>query len=169
MNVMWRVLNSLTVNKPNNNTYIITVNGRACVCQRQKANTMMIMYKPVSTLSLTKEDWSVKRIHSRTLGTLRVTNGTWPGFLTSEIRAAISNLNSSKAAGPIKIHQRLIRLKGPVAVSVLRQIFRKSRESTSIQHGWWAADVRPDPRAARTCKSWSATVQSPYNQQSGRR
>ena len=95
MNVMWRVLNSLTVNKHNNNTYIITVNVRAGVSQRQKANTFMIMYSPVSTLSLTKEDWSVKRIHSRTLGTLRATNGTWPGFLTNEIRASMSKLNSS--------------------------------------------------------------------------
>ena len=33
MSEMWQVLKSLTDNKPNNNTHIITDNGRACVSQ----------------------------------------------------------------------------------------------------------------------------------------
>ena len=68
--------------------------------QRQNINAFMNMYKSVSSLNLAKEDRSVKRIFNRTLRTLEVTNGTCPGFTTSEVRAALSNLNPSKAAGP---------------------------------------------------------------------
>ena len=53
---MWQVLKSLTDNKSNNNTRIITDNGRACVSQRQKANAFMNMCTSVSSLKLTKEE-----------------------------------------------------------------------------------------------------------------
>ena len=46
---MWQVMKSHTDNKPNNNnTHIITDNGRAYVSQRQKANALMNMYQSVS-------------------------------------------------------------------------------------------------------------------------
>ena len=117
-------------NKPNN-TRIITDNGRACVGERQMANAFMNMYKSTSSLWLTREVLGVKRILCRKLRTLEVTKGTWPGFTTSEVRAALSNLNPSKAAGQEKINQRLLRHVGPKAVSFLRQLFNKSLESTS--------------------------------------
>ena len=102
---MWQVLKSLTDNKPNNNTHTITDNGRACMSQSKKANAFMNMYKSVSSLNFTKEDWGVKRILNRTLRTLEVNNGNWSGLATSENRADFSNLNPSKAADPDKIHR----------------------------------------------------------------
>ena len=91
------VLKSLTDNKPQKNTRIIADNGRACVSQHQKANAFKNMYKSVSTLKLTKEDRGELPIPNRTLRTLEVINGTWPGFTTSEVRADPPN----------SIHQRL--------------------------------------------------------------
>ena len=52
---MWRVLKSLTDDKPNNYISIITDNGRACVSQPQKANAFMNIHYSVSSLKLTKE------------------------------------------------------------------------------------------------------------------
>ena len=66
---VWRVLKSLTNNKPNN-SYIITDYGRACVSQCQKANDILNMHMSVSTLKLTKEYRGVMRIHNRALWTL---------------------------------------------------------------------------------------------------
>ena len=106
---MWWVLKSLT----NNNTRIITDNGRACVNQCQNANAFINMHKSVSSLKLTMEDRGVKCTLNRTLRTLELANGTWPGFNTSEVRAVLTNLNLSKAAGTEKIHPRLVRHLGP--------------------------------------------------------
>ena len=88
------------------------------------------------------EDRGVKRILSRTLLTLEVTNGTWPGFTNSEVRAAPTNLNASRAAGPNKINLRLLRHLGPKVVPFKRQLFRKFCESTSFEQGWREADIR---------------------------
>ena len=137
---MWQVLKSPTDNKPNN-VCIITDNGGACVSQHQNANAFMNMYKSVRSFNLTKEDRGVKRTPNRTLRTLEVTNSTWPGFTTSEVRAVLSNLNPLKAEGPEKIHPRLLHLFGPKDVSFIRQLFKKSWESTSIPHGWLVADI----------------------------
>ena len=53
---------SLTDNKLDNNTCIITGNDRAGVSQHQKANAFMNMYKSVSSLIFTQEDRVVRRI-----------------------------------------------------------------------------------------------------------
>ena len=83
-------------------------------------NMYINMYKSVSSLNITKEDRGVKRTPNRTPWTLEVTNGTWPCFTTSEVRAALSNINPSKVAGPDKIHPRLLRHLGPKTVTNVR-------------------------------------------------
>ena len=70
----------------------------------------MNMHKSVSSLKLTKEDRGVKWIHNRKLRTLEATNGTWPGFTTSEVRTALSNHNPSKAAG-LSIYQAYLSIR----------------------------------------------------------
>ena len=51
---------------------------------------------------------NVKRILYRALRKQRVTNGSRPGFTTSVVIEALSNLNPPKAAGPENVLQRLI-------------------------------------------------------------
>ena len=82
---IWQVLKWLTDNKPNNDTHIITDNGRASVSKHQKADAFMNVYMSVISLKLTKEVRGVKRIHSRTLWTLEVTNGTWTGIVSDSV------------------------------------------------------------------------------------
>ena len=74
---------------------------------------------------------------------------TWPGFTTSKVRAALSNLNQSKTVGPDKVHLRHLRQLGSKAVSFLRQLFNKSWESTSIKQGWQVANIRPVPKSGK--------------------
>ena len=62
MSEMRWMLTRLSDNKPNNNTHIITDNGRTCVSQRQKVNALMNMYKSGSSMNLIKEDRDVKCI-----------------------------------------------------------------------------------------------------------
>ena len=131
---MWRLPKSLTNNKPSN-TCVVTDSSRACVGQRQKAIAFMNMYKSVSSLKLTKDYRGVKRTLNRTLRTLEATNDTWPGFTTSEVRAALSNLSPSKTACPDKVHPRLLRHMGSKALLFLLQLFNKSWMSTSIPQG----------------------------------
>ena len=94
----------------------------------------------------TKEDQGVKHILNLTLQTLEVTNGTWPGFTTSEVRAAISKINPSKVAGPYKVHPKLLHHLGPKAISFIQQLFNKSWESISIPQGWRLTDILPVPK-----------------------
>ena len=117
--------------------------------QRQMASALINMYKSVSSLKLTKEDRGVKRIFNQTLRTLEVTNGTWPDFTTSEVRAALSSLNPSKAAGTDKINPRNLRHLEPKAVLFLQQLLNKSWESTSIPQGWQVADIRPVQKSGK--------------------
>ena len=92
----------------------------------------------IVSLKLAKEDRGVKRNLKRDLRTLEVANGTWPGFTTSEVMAALFNLNSSKAVGPDKVDTRLF----CYLDFYLRVIFKKSRELTSVPQGWRVADIR---------------------------
>ena len=129
-----------------------------CVSQRQKANVFMNMNKSVSSLNLTKEDWGGKRIRNGTLLTLEVTNGTRSDITTSEVRAALSNHNPSKAAGPDKVHPRLIRHRAPRR-SCSNDSFSTNLGSRHPSHraSKLLTSDRPQ-RAARITKSWTATV-----------
>ena len=109
----------------------------------------MNMYKSVSSSNLTKEDRGGKHIHNRTLRTQEVTKGTWPGFTTSEVRAALSNHNPSKALGPDKIHPKHLRNQSPKAVTFQQQLFNKSCETTCMPQGCRVADKRPVPKSGK--------------------
>ena len=128
-------------------TRIITDNGRACVSQCQNNNGFMNLCKSVSSLKFSKEDGSVKRTLSRTLRTLEVTKCIWTGFTTSEVRAALSSLNPSRATGPDKVNPELLRHLDTKADSFARQLFLTSRESTTISQSWRADDIRSDPKS----------------------
>ena len=157
---MWQVLKILTDDRPSNNTYIITGNGRACVSQRQKANAFVNIYKSVSSLKITKEDRGMKHILGLTLRTLELTMAPVLASPPDKLRAVLSNLTPSKAAGPDKINPRLPGYLGPTEVSFPRQNFHKSGESTSIPQGWRVADIRPVTKSGKDPKSCKATVQS---------
>ena len=136
--VMCPVLKSLTDNKPSNNTHIITDNGTGCVSHRQKANTFMNMYKSVSSLDLTEEDWGVKRIVNRTLRTVEVANGACPGFTVNEVRSARRSVRAMT-----KFIRDSAIIWAPNAVSFLRQLFNKLWESQLFPQVWRIADIRP--------------------------
>ena len=45
------------------------------------------------------------------------------GFTTYKVKAALSNINPTKAAGPDKIHPLFLHKLGPVSISLLTRIF----------------------------------------------
>ena len=158
---MLRVLIRLADKKLNNNTRIITDNGRACASQCQKANAVMNLHTSVTSLMLTKEDRGVKRTLNRTLRTEKETNDVYPGITTSEIRAALFNLITSKAADKGKVNPR-------PSITWSQRRFRsyyRLPTNPGSRHPSYRMDgslTSSSPRrTARIPKTWTATVQYP--------
>ena len=70
------------------------------------------------------------------------------GFTTDEVKAALRNINPTKAAGPDKIHPRMHHL-GLVSISLLTSIFNKSLAETKVPQEWRVADIRPIPKGVK--------------------
>ena len=62
------------------------------------------------------------------------------GFSTDEVIATFRNINSTKAAGPDKIHSRFLHHLGLVSISLLSSILLAE---TKISQEWRVADIRP--------------------------
>ena len=126
-------------------------------------NVFMTMHRSVSSLKLNEKDWGVKHIHNRMLWTVEVTNDAYPGLTCSEIRVALTNLNPAKAAGPISsitwVSRRFHSFDGFSTNPGSRHPSLKAGRSLT-----WGRSQR----TARILKSWTATVQSHWPQQSGR-
>ena len=71
------------------------------------------------------------------------------GFTTDEVRAALRNINPTITAGPDKIHPRFLHHLGPVSISQLTSIFKKSWMETKVPQEWRVTDIRLIPKGGK--------------------
>ena len=65
------------------------------------------------------------------------------------VKAALRNINLTKAAGPDKIQPRFLHHLGPVSIFLLTSIFNKAWAETKVPHEWRVADIRPIPKGGK--------------------
>ena len=68
------------------------------------------------------------------------------GFTADKVKAALRNINPTKAAGPDKINPRFLFNLGPVSISLLMSIFNKSSTVTKVLQECRVADISLIPK-----------------------
>ena len=71
------------------------------------------------------------------------------GFTTDEDKAALRNINPTKAAGPDKIHSRFLHHLGLASISLLMSISNKLRVETKFPQEWRVANIRQIPKGGK--------------------
>ena len=111
---MWSILRSPTRNRS------ISDNGINFVSPKQKPDGFVRLYRDVSNLKLEKHERGMKKaLNSRLRSEMVEDPEICQDFTTDEVKAALRNINPTKAAGPDKIHPRFQHHLRPVSISLL--------------------------------------------------
>ena len=146
---MGSILCSLTTNRSMPTARIITDNGKNVVSLKQKTDVYVRPYQDVSNLKFQKHERGMKKaLNSRLSGEV-VDAEVCQGFTRNEIKAALCNVNPTKAAGSDKIYPRLLHHLGPVSIAMLTSILNKSWAETKVPQQWRVAVIRPIPKGGK--------------------
>ena len=99
---MWSILRSLTTYRSVSTARIITDNGKNIVSQKQKADGFIKHYRDVSNLKFEKHERGMRKALNSRLRSEMVDPEACQGFIADRVKAALRNINPTKAAGPDK-------------------------------------------------------------------
>ena len=113
------------------------------VSQMKKADGFVKHCRDVRNLKFQKHERVMKKALNCWLSSVVVDPEVCQGLTTDEVKADLRNVNPTKAAGPDKIHPRILHHVGPVSISMLMSVFNKSWAETKVPQEWKVADICP--------------------------
>ena len=131
------------------NNKAIIHNNKTRATDRQKAREFMNHYKKTSNITLKKEDrWAKKAVNEHVRKPTCDTEHERE-FTLKELKSALSSVDGRKAAGPDKIHPRMLKKLGPSALAYLLDPFNNVWKTSQVPQMWRTADIRPIPKKGK--------------------
>ena len=134
------------------NAFIYTTiihNNKIRVTDRQKARAFMSHYKKTSNITLKKEDIWAKKAVNEHLRKPTCDTEHEKEFTVKELKSALSSVDGRKAAGPDKIHPKMLKKLVPSALAYLLDLFNNVWKTSQVPQMWRTADIRPIPKKGK--------------------
>jgi len=104
----------------------------------------------VSSNKTTKADRWIKKSNNERLRNIQIAEDSSSDNLTiQELHAALDSLDANKAAGPDKLHAKLLKHTGPEMRSAILRLFNNSWFTAQVPQEWRKADIRPIPKKGK--------------------
>ena len=117
--------------------------GRIISSNNRKANIFSSHYAEVSKLNFTKEERAVNREAKRMLNSSSVDSKECRPFTMSELKTAIRKMKARGAPGADDIPPSFIKALGPIALSILLDLYNDSYDGAEIPQAWRDAIIIP--------------------------
>ena len=146
---VWQMVRNLKDGPRECKNKAIIHNNKTRVTDRQKARAFMSHYKKRSNITLKKEDRWAKKAVNEHLRKPTCDTEHEREFTLKELKSALSSVDRRKAAGPDKIHPRMLKKLGPSALAYLLDLFNNVWKTSQVPQMWRTADIRPIPKKGK--------------------